>query len=140
MVFVSATRLRVKSIKYLFPFFIANEASVKQLKKTKGFLGGKEVIDKNLTFWTVTMWNADSDMKEFRNSAPHRKAMQKLPDWCDEASYVHYDIEKPELPDMTTIYTKMITQGVSSKVRNPSPNQLERNYPPIKREWLSRNL
>ncbi len=88
----------MRSFYYLIPFFIANELSVKQLKKTNGFLGGSELTDKNLTFWTLTMWKSDANMKDFRSSIPHRKAMQKLPDWCDEASYVHWMQDEIDLP------------------------------------------
>lgn len=138
MVFISATRLRVKSIIYLFPFFRANEASVKQLLKTQGFLGGLELVDKKLTFWTLTMWNIDASMKEFRNSIPHRKAMQKLPYWCDEASYVHWTQNEDVLPGWNTVYEKIIAEGKITKVRQPSPNQLYKNYPEIKWKKIQR--
>ncbi len=49
MPFVSVTRLRVKSIFYLFSFIRANEASVKELKSSSGLLIGKELMDKKLT-------------------------------------------------------------------------------------------
>jgi heme-degrading monooxygenase HmoA len=87
MPFISITRLRIHSIFILPKFMLANEASVKQLRKIDGFLKGKELIDKGLTFWTLTMWRDEIAMKAFRNSIPHRKAMQKLPSWCCEASY-----------------------------------------------------
>jgi hypothetical protein len=32
-------------------------------------------------------------MKMFRNGEAHRKAMQKLPFWCDEAAYTHWQQE-----------------------------------------------
>jgi hypothetical protein len=140
MVFISATRLRVKSMVYLIPFFIANERCVKQLKRSAGFLGGQELVDKGLTFWTLTMWSIDTDMKGFRNGTQHRKAMQKLPYWCNEASYVHWEQEDARLPDWQTVYTKMIADGKITKVRQPSANQLNKNYPPIKRPGAARNF
>jgi len=132
MYLISATRLRVKSIWYLPKFFLANEASLKELKKTKGFLTGKELVDKGLTFWTLTLWESDAGMKTFRNSIPHRKAMQSLPTWCDEASYIHWAQETQLLPDWTIVYNKMIEEGKTTKVRNPSANQSNKNYPLIK--------
>ena len=132
MCFISITRLRVKSFISLPRFFVANEASIKVLIQTRGFVEGKELVDKNLTFWTMTMWEAENNMKEFRNSLPHRKAMQKLPDWCDEASYLHWMQEEKVLPDWPTAYEKMITVGIITKVRFPSANQVNKNYPAIK--------
>ena len=132
MYVISATRLRVKSIWYLPKFFLANEASLKELIKTNGFLTGKELIDKKLTFWTLTLWENDSDIKTFRNSIPHRKAMQQLPNWCNEASYTHWTQEEKLLPDWTTVYNKMMKEGKTTKVRKPSSNQNDKNYPFIK--------
>ena len=108
MIFVSATRLRIRSIFYLLKFMRANEGSIKQLLITRGFLGGKELVDKKLTFWTLTMWHDDVAMKSFRNSAAHKIAMQKLPYWCDEASYVHWMQEKAEIPLWGNVFKKMI--------------------------------
>ena len=65
MPFVSVTRLRVKSMFYLLSFMRANESSVKELKVSKGLLKGKELIDKKLTFWTITLWEDEESMKKF---------------------------------------------------------------------------
>ena len=65
MPFVSVTRLRVKSMFFLLSFMRANESSVKELKVSKGLLKGKELIDKKLTFWTITLWEDEESMKKF---------------------------------------------------------------------------
>ncbi|PRY11299.1 hypothetical protein CLV24_11194 [Pontibacter ummariensis] len=106
MVFVSATRLRVSSVFHLPAFFLANEATVKQLSQSPGFLGGKELIDKHLTFWTLTRWQDAAAMKALRNAAPHREAMQKLPLWCNEASYVHWTNDSRILISWATVHVK----------------------------------
>ena len=134
MPFVSVTRLRVKSMLYLIQFMRANEASVKALKSSAGLIKGKELIDKHLTFWTVTLWENEASMKEFRGSLSHRNAMQHLPLWCNEASYHHWIQEENEYPDWNTIAEKLFTDGRLSKVRNPSKAQTENRFPPIK--WL----
>jgi hypothetical protein len=74
----------------------ANEASVKELKASRGLLKGKELIDKQLTFWTITIWENEESMKGFRGSSSHRIAMQQLPKWCNEASYHHWVQEDDE--------------------------------------------
>ncbi|MBD1366665.1 hypothetical protein IDJ77_22830 [Mucilaginibacter sp. ZT4R22] len=63
MYFVSVTRLRVRSYRFLPSFLLANEGSVRLIKTIGGFVGGKELVDKNLTFWTVTVWESDAAMK-----------------------------------------------------------------------------
>jgi heme-degrading monooxygenase HmoA len=138
MPFISITRLRVKSIFHLIPFMRANEAAAKQLVKTPGFLGGKELIDKGLTFWTLTMWADDANMKTFRNSNAHQQAMQKLPFWCSEASYNHWTQEDFVLPGWTVASTRLIMEGKLTKVRNPSPAQAGNGFPAIKWNKLER--
>jgi hypothetical protein len=132
MPFVSVTRLRVKSILYLIPFMRANEASVKALQASAGLLKGKELIDKQLTFWTITLWENEEAMKGFRGSEAHRKAMQYLPKWCNEASYHHWVQEHNEFPGWDTVSEKLFKEGRLSKVRNPSPAQMNNQFPPIK--------
>src|SRR5687768_4222159 len=138
MAFISITRLKVKSLFYLPKFMMANEASVRALVKIKGFLKGKELIDKNLTFWTLTMWDNDTSMKEFRNSAPHRKAMQNLPAWCNEASYFHWTQTDPDLPGWHVASERLISEGKLTKVRNPTPRHLANKFPQIKWTKLER--
>ena len=138
MAFISVTRLKVKSIFYLLQFMQVNESSAKQLIMTNGFLAGKELMDKNLTFWTITMWKDDLSMKEFRNSIPHRKAIQKLPDWCTEASYFHWVQVDNILPEWITASERLLKEGKLTKVRKPSQNQIANKFPPIKWTKLQR--
>ncbi len=140
MIFISVTRLRVKSILYLIPFFKANEASVKELKQSSGLIKGKELIDKKLTFWTITIWEDESSMKKFRGCDAHRHAMQHLPNWCDEASYHHWMQEESEFPTWETISQKLFSEGKLSKVRHPSKAQLANQFPPIKWNRTERRL
>ena len=140
MPFVSVTRLRVKSILFLIPFMRANEASVKELKKSKGLIKGMELIDKKFTFWTITLWEDEASMKEFRGSSSHRKAMQHLPNWCNEASYHHWIQENNEFPTWNTISEKLFTEGKLSKVRNPSNAQITNKFPSIKWTKTERRL
>jgi len=128
MYFVSVTRLRLRSFIFLPQFMVANEASLRSIKKTDGFIHGKELIDKKLTFWTVTVWDSDKAMKYFRNSGPHKKAMRKLPLWCDEGSYVHWLQETQAIPAWEIIHQKLITNGKVTKVKFPSLSHGDMNY------------
>lgn len=131
MYFISVTRLRVRSFVYLPAFILANEASIKSIKKINGFLAGKELIDKHLTFWTVTVWESDLAMKYFRNNDPHKSAMRKLPDWCDEGAYVHWMQEDNNIPGWNFLYKKLMTEGKLTKIKRPSARQPDMNYPGI---------
>ena len=140
MPFVSVTRLRVKSLLYLIPFMRANEASVKELKGSVGLLKGKELIDKKLTFWTITLWENEEAMKSFRGSSAHRNAMQQLPTWCNEASYHHWMQDENEFPDWNSISEKLFSEGKLSKVRTPSNAQINNQFPSIKWTKTERRL
>jgi len=118
----------------------ANEASVKALKIADGLLKGKELIDKQLTFWTITLWEDEASMKGFRGSLAHKNAMQQLPKWCNEASYHHWVQEDNELPSWKTVSEKLFAEGTLSKVRNPSKAQVENQFPPIKWTKTERKL
>lgn len=129
MYFISVTRLRVRSFIFLPKFFYENEASIRAIKKIESFLSGKELVDKNLTFWTVTLWKSDQAMKVFRNNNPHKRVMRKLPDWCDEASYAHWIQDEPVIPGWDIIYQKLLTEGKTTKVKFPSAQQAAMDYP-----------
>jgi len=120
-------------------------------------MGGKELIDKGLLFWTLTMWEQGADMKSFRNSIPHRNAMRKLPDWCSEATFAHWLQEEPvlpgwsneatvvhglpeelELPDWNIVHEKIVTEGIISKVRMPTERHLLKAFPPLQWTRLER--
>jgi hypothetical protein len=98
------------------------------------------LIDKNFTFWTITVWEDEISMKSFRNSTSHRIAMQKLPKWCDEASYHHWVQEDREFPTWEIISEKLYSEGKLSKVRNPSKAQIENKFPKIRWTKTERRL
>ena len=140
MYFVSATRLKLSSVFYLPRFMAANNASANQVKLTPGFIAGKELMDKGLTFWTLTLWQADADMKSFRNSPAHRKAMQQLPNWCNEATFTHWLQEEPTLPDWETAHQRIVNEGIVSKLRNGTDRHQSKAFPEIIWRRTERNL
>jgi hypothetical protein len=62
-------------------------------------------------------------MRAFRVAAPHRDAMRKLPYWCDEASYAHWNQDNPVMPSWKEAAEKLSVSGEISKVLYPSPDQ-----------------
>ena len=123
MALISVTRLRVRSLRYLPGFFFYALRSSRQTKRAKGNLALGVLNDANLTFWTRTAWQDERTMREFMMTPPHRKAMAKLLDWCDEAALVHWVQDNAELPDWTEAHSRMQREGRPSKVRHPSQAQ-----------------
>jgi hypothetical protein len=120
MVFVSVTRLRIRSFWYLFPFAWWTSRVNKQIKSANGCLrsdvnGGLDKI-----FWTKTVWRDEAAMRAFMSSGAHLKAMPKLRHWCDEGSAAHWSQESAELT-WAEAEGGMAQYGWTSKVLHPSP-------------------
>ena len=119
--FISVTRLRIRSFLHLLPFFLHNERVVKQTVRAPGYLGGSLFVDAHRTFWTLTAWESKAAMLAYRNADAHKAAMPKLQHWCDEASVVHWEHADGEgMPAWPEAHKRMIEEGRKSKVRKPS--------------------
>ena len=129
MPFVSVTRLRLRSARYLIPFMIYALMSSRQARRSRGNLGVKLLRDANRAFWTLTAWQKDEDMRSFMMAGSHRRAMPKLLDWCDEASVAHWSQETAELPGWDQAHRKLVEQGRPSKVKFPSSDHTARRIP-----------
>jgi hypothetical protein len=90
---------------------------------------GKTLMDKHLTFWTMTIWNDMNEMRSYTNSDAHKRAMPKLQHWCDEAAIVHWEQAGEEFPEWHQSYKRMLTEGRISKVKHPSPNHAGMQIP-----------
>ena len=120
MTFISVTRLRLRSPRYL-PFFAwYTFRSFQQIRRAPGFLNGAFIREPKLGFWTVSAWRDQAAMRHYRNHDAHRRAMPKLLDWCDEASIAHWEQADATLPTADEALAQMVAQNHLSKVRNPS--------------------
>ncbi len=116
MPFVSVTRLRLRSAKFV-PFLLWNNwRSSRQVARSAGFLGGQLLVDCRLTFWTMTVWKNLESMRSFRNDDAHKDAMPKLAHWCDESSAVHWEQGQPSVPHWLEAHKRMVREGRESPV------------------------
>lgn len=129
MTFVSITRLRLRSPRFLLHFIWMTLLIRLQLKRANGNLRVKLLRDRNAAFWTLTSWKDEHSMRAFMMSGAHRRVMPKLLNWCDEAALAHWTQETPELPDWPEAHRKMVSVGRMSKVRNPSAAQQAQQIP-----------
>jgi len=128
MVFVSLTRLRIRSVRFLPIFVLHTLRSLHQVKRSPGFQTGALLPDRNWTFWTMTAWDSQQSMRAYMTSGPHQRAMPHLLNWCDEASVAHWEQPTPTLPPWTEADQRMREQGRASKVRHPSPHHANLTY------------
>jgi hypothetical protein len=124
-VFISVTRLRVRSWWFLPGFISAALRSSNQARGAPGNLGVELLRDARNTYWTCTAWQDEAAMRTFIMAEPHRGAMGKLAHWCNEASVVHWTQPTADLPDWKEAHRRMATEGRRSKVRYPSEAHLD---------------
>jgi heme-degrading monooxygenase HmoA len=128
MPFISITRLRIRSVRFLPGFALHALQVLRQVKRADGFQDGALLPDRSFTFWTMTAWVSQESMRRYMTAGAHKKAMAKLMDWCDEASVVHWERNEDALPSWTEADRRMRAEGRASKVRNPSPQHATLSY------------
>ena len=132
MPFVSLTRLRVRSLRFMPHFLVLAFRTTRQAQGSPGFRGGSLLPDRRRTFWTMTAWDGQAEMRAYMTAGSHRAAMPKLLDWCDEASVAHWEQEASTLPSWTEAEARMRAQGRASKVRRPSPDHAALAFAPAR--------
>lgn len=130
MPFVSLTRLRVRSIRFLPAFALHALRTRRQVRRAAGFRDGALLYDRGWAFWTLTAWDDEAGMRGYMTSGAHRQAMPRLLDWCDEASVAHWTQAEEALPSWEEADRRMREGGRASKLRHPSPDHVRLSYRP----------
>lgn len=128
MIFISLTRLRIRSVRFVPLFAFHTLRSLSQVRKARGFQSGALLADRSWTFWTMTAWDSQDSMREYMISGSHKKVMPHLLHWCDEASVAHWTQPETTLPSWTEADKRMREGGRISKVRHPSPQHASLSY------------
>jgi heme-degrading monooxygenase HmoA len=123
MPFVSITRLRVRSWRYLPAFILQSFRSARQAQKAAGNFAVSVLRDADLAFWTRTLWSEEAAMRAFMLSGAHRRTMPRLLEWCDEAAVVHWNQDDFEPPSWPAAHRRLLNEGRPSKVNHPSQAQ-----------------
>lgn len=130
MYFVSVTRLRLRSPRFLPQFAWHNWRTVRQTVRTPGFLDGRLLADARHTYWTLTLWEQEAAMRYLRDRGAHRQAMPKLQDWCDEAATAHWQQMDANLPSFAIAHDCLTTSAHFTRLKTPSEAHLQRIIPP----------
>ncbi len=113
---VVVTRLHVRWWRFLPSFVVHVWRIRRQAQLSAGFLGGALAGELPRGFWTFTVWTDEPAMRAFQTAAPHVNTMPRLPHWCDEASYVHWQQDDASLPTPAAALERMRDGGNLSKV------------------------
>ncbi len=128
MPFISVTRLRVRSFRFLPSFALDFVRTRRQVRNATGFQDGSLLADRAWTFWTMTAWDSQASMRRYMTAGSHRTAMPHLLDWCDEASVVHWEQPGDTLPSWAEADQRMRESGPASKVKHPSAHHASLTY------------
>ena len=123
MPFVSVTRLRVRSWRYLPGFVIQSLRAVRQAKLADGSLAVSVLRDVDRAFWTRTVWRDEAATRSFMRSGVHRRIMARLPEWCDEAALAHWVQDDNEPASGAEAHRRLQKEGRRSRVDHPSDAQ-----------------
>ena len=126
--FVSVTRLRIRSVLSLPLFLWRTQQAKSQASKAAGFLGGRLLVDKHRVYWTLTGWESEKAMKAYRGAGAHGAVMKRLPGWCNEAAYAHWESTERAIPAWPEAYERLKISGKLSRVEHPSPAHEAREF------------
>jgi heme-degrading monooxygenase HmoA len=127
--FVSVTRLRLRSSRFLLPFLFYSLRSTRQARRSPGNVAVEAMRDSHGGYWTRSVWRDEASMRAFMTSGVHLRVMPKLLDWADEAAVVHWQQESAALPEWDDAHRRLVTQGRRSKVRYPSTAHETLHFP-----------
>ena len=123
MPFVSVTRLRVRSWRYVPGFLIQSFRAARQAKRAAGSLAVSVLRDADRAFWTRTVWRGEGAMRAFMRSGVHRRVMASLPEWCNEAALVHWVQDANEPPSWAEAHRRLQQEGRRLRVNHPTEAQ-----------------
>jgi hypothetical protein len=126
---VVITRLRLRDPALLDDFFAAAVAVLEQAQATDGSVGADALQDADNTWWTATVWQDTAAIAGFVGSDPHLTAMNHLDDWCDEATFVHWDQDGNELPSWQVAWDRIVADGHSADLPAASAANSSRSFP-----------
>jgi Domain of unknown function (DUF3291) len=126
MPFVSITRLRVRSWRYLLGFVIQTLRAARQAKLATGSLSVSVLRDANWAFWTRTVWRDEAAVRSFMRAGVHRRVMARLPEWCDEAALVHWAQDGSEPPSWPEAHRRL--QGECRRSRVDHLTEAQRRF------------
>jgi hypothetical protein len=130
MAVIVVTRLRLKDASLLDDFFTDAVAAIEQAQKSQGNLGADALADANNAWWSVSAWQDRGLMQAFVDSQPHLGISARLDHFCDEATFVDWEQDSPDLPDWQTSWRHLVADGKVAELTGASAANQTRAFPP----------
>jgi heme-degrading monooxygenase HmoA len=129
MAVIVVTRLRLKDPALFDEFFASAVAVVEQAQNSEGNLGADVLAEANNTYWTRTAWEGRDPMNAFVGSAPHLQTMNRIDDWCDEATFVDWEQADADMPDWQDGYRRLVASGQGATLTHATDAHHSRQFP-----------
>jgi len=126
---IVVTRLRLKDHSVEEEFSEAALAMMEEANGADGSLGSDALADENDVWWTLTAWNDLDAVQAFVNAEPFQSTMAMVDEWCDEATFVYWEQNTPDLPDWQTSFTRLVADGQSASLTHASAAHATRAFP-----------
>ena len=126
---IVVTRLRLRDPAFFDEFFTSAVAVVEQATNSAGNLGADVLADANNTYWTRTAWQGRDLMDAFVGSEPHLSTMDRIDDWCGEATFVDWEEADADLPDWQDGYGRLIASGNAASLTHATDAHHTRDFP-----------
>jgi coproporphyrinogen III oxidase len=75
------------------------------------------------------VWEEQTAMQIMRQKGAHKEVMPKIQDWCDESAFVHWRQESKEIPSFAEVHQRMMTEGIFTRLSQPSSAHLHKQIP-----------
>ncbi len=69
-------------------------------------------------------------MQDFVDTEPHAGISKRLDHFCDEATFVNWEQDSPDLPDWQTNWRHLTADGKAAPLTHPSDANQTRAFPP----------
>ena len=129
-VLIVITRLRLSGPQHRRAFLTAAASAITQATHAPGNLGTGVFPDDHDVYWTRTAWSDRESLAAFVGAQPHLGMMGSIDEWCDEATFVEWEQETPELPGWPAAHARLVEGGRANALSRPSPDHEARSFPP----------
>jgi quinol monooxygenase YgiN len=126
---IVVTRLRLRDPSLLDEFFTHAAAVLEQALKSEGNLGADALAEAHDAWWSVTAWDDRAHMEAYVNTDPHLSTEALLDHLCDEATFVDWEQDNPQLPDWQTGWRRLVADGHSAALTHQSEANQARAFP-----------
>jgi hypothetical protein len=126
---IVVTRLRLRDPAFFDEFFASAVAVVEQAQGTEGNLSADVLAEANNTYWTRTAWRGRTEMDSFVGKEPHLGTMNRIDDWCDEATFVDWEQPAAGALDWHEAHRRLVADGQARSLTHGTEANRTRVFP-----------